>query len=111
LQELDAHKVVLFMKGLPSAPACGFSYKVVSLLAGARVEYRAHNVLVDDALRSGIKAFSSWPTIPQLYVGGEFVGGSDIVEGMATSGELRQLLVDAGAYGEATPPPAPPAGA
>ncbi|GAB0493128.1 hypothetical protein MMPV_004401 [Pyropia vietnamensis] len=110
-EELDAHKVVLFMKGLPSAPACGFSYKAVSLLAAARVEYRAHNVLVDDALRAGIKAYSSWPTIPQLYIGGEFIGGSDIVEAMAASGELRTTLIEAGAYGDATPPPPPPSAA
>ncbi|KAK1860536.1 hypothetical protein I4F81_003125 [Pyropia yezoensis] len=110
-EELDAHKVVLFMKGLPSAPACGFSYKAVSLLAAARVEYRAHNVLADDALRAGVKAYSSWPTIPQLYIGGEFVGGSDIVEAMAASGELREALIEAGAYGDATPPPPPPSAA
>lgn len=99
------------MKGLPSAPACGFSYKAVSLLAAARVEYRAHNVLVDEALRAGVKAYSSWPTIPQLYIGGEFVGGSDIVEAMAASGELRTALIEAGAYGDATPPPPPPSAA
>lgn len=95
--QLNESKVVLYMKGLPSSPQCGFSWKTVQALNTMGVEYRAHNVLVDDDLRQGIKQYSQWPTIPQLYVDGEFVGGCDIVEGMARSGELRTLLTDKGA--------------
>lgn len=94
---LDESNVVLYMKGLPSQPACGFSWRTVQVLNAMGVEYRAHNVLADDDLRQGIKTFGAWPTIPQLYVGGEFVGGCDIVESMARSGELRQVLDKAGA--------------
>lgn len=85
------------MKGLPSAPQCGFSWKTVQILNAMGVEYRAHNVLLDEELRQGIKQYSAWPTIPQVYVDGEFVGGLDIVEGMARSGELKQLLNEKGA--------------
>lgn len=94
---LDESKVVLYMKGLPSQPACGFSWKTVQILNSMGVEYRAHNVLSDDTLRAGIKTYSSWPTIPQLYVDSEFVGGSDIVEVMARSGDLKKLFVECGA--------------
>lgn len=93
---LDESKVVLYMKGLPSQPACGFSWKTVQILNAMGVEYKAHNVLVDEALRQGIKKFSSWPTIPQLYVDGNFIGGCDIVETMARSGDLKATFEEAG---------------
>lgn len=96
--QLTASKVVLYMKGSPSAPACGFSWRTVQVLDALAVPYKSHNVLEDDALREGIKAHSAWPTIPQLYVDGEFVGGCDIVESMARSGELKKLFDDASAY-------------
>lgn len=87
---------MLYMKGLPSAPQCGFSWKTVQILNAMGVEYRAHNVLADDDLRQGIKEFSAWPTIPQVYVDEEFVGGLDIVEGMARCGDLKKLLNEKG---------------
>ncbi|MCL8385631.1 MULTISPECIES: Grx4 family monothiol glutaredoxin [Xanthobacter] len=88
--------VVLFMKGIPAAPQCGFSAAVVQVLAGVGVPYRAVDVLQDPMVREGIKAFSNWPTIPQLYIKGEFVGGCDIVREMFQAGELTQLLADKG---------------
>lgn len=97
-QHLDESKVVLYMKGLPSQPACGFSWKTVQILDALGVEYKAHNVLADQDLRQGIKKFSSWPTIPQLYVDGQFIGGSDIVETMARSGDLQKAFEDAGIF-------------
>ena len=84
--------VVLFMKGVRTAPQCGFSNLVVRVLDHLGVEYRDVNVLADPEIREGIKVFSDWPTIPQLYVKGEFVGGSDIMMEMFESGELQQLL-------------------
>ncbi|KAI0565584.1 Glutaredoxin GRX3 [Gracilaria domingensis] len=102
--QLQESKVVLYMKGLPSYPQCGFSFKVVQILNAIGVEYKAHNVLVDEDLRSGIKTYSSWPTIPQLYVGGEFVGGSDIVEDMARKGELQEMFTKTGAVMGEQPP-------
>ncbi|MDR3469051.1 MAG: Grx4 family monothiol glutaredoxin [Xanthobacteraceae bacterium] len=84
--------IVLFMKGQPSAPQCGFSAAVVNALAGLAVPYASVNVLADMEIREGIKAFSNWPTIPQLYVKGEFIGGADIVREMLASGELAALL-------------------
>lgn len=90
---LDAHPVVLFMKGTPDAPQCGFSARTVQALAAVGVDdYRAVDVLADDDIREGIKLFGSWPTIPQLYIRGELVGGSDIVGQMAESGELQSAL-------------------
>lgn len=86
------HKVVLFMKGNKHFPQCGFSATVVSLLGELGVSYEAKNVLTDPELREGIKVYSEWPTIPQLYVDGEFVGGCDIVRDMHASGELAKLL-------------------
>lgn len=86
------------MKGLPSQPECGFSWKTVQILNAVGVEYKAHNVLVDRSLRKGIKTYSAWPTIPQLYVDGEFIGGCDIVESLARSGELQKALKEAGVY-------------
>jgi len=86
------HDVVLFMKGVPAAPQCGFSGAVVQILGRIGVSYGSVNVLEDGEIREGIKAYSSWPTIPQLYVKGELVGGCDIVREMYQSGELTKLL-------------------
>jgi monothiol glutaredoxin len=100
--EIDANSVVLFMKGTPVFPQCGFSSAVVQVLSHLGVKFKGINVLEDPALRDGIKQFSDWPTIPQLYVKGEFVGGCDIVREMFSSGELQQLLDDKGvAYNKA----------
>lgn len=86
--------VVLFMKGTPLFPQCGFSSKAVAILEHCGVDYESFDVLQDMEVRQGIKAFSDWPTIPQLYVKGEFVGGSDIMGEMFEAGELQQLLAD-----------------
>lgn len=88
--------VVLFMKGTPIFPQCGFSSVVSQVLAHMDVTFESYNVLEDMDLREGIKEFSDWPTIPQLYVKGEFVGGCDIIREMFESGELQQLMVDKG---------------
>jgi monothiol glutaredoxin len=92
--EVKANDVVLFMKGTPQAPMCGFSAQVVQILDHIGVNYKGLNVLESDDLRNGIKTYSNWPTIPQLYVKGEFVGGCDIVREMFQAGELKQLLED-----------------
>jgi len=89
-------RVMLFMKGNPQMPQCGFSAAVVEVLSELGVKFHGINILVDPELRDGIKQFSQWPTIPQLYVKGEFVGGCDIVREMAETGELEQLLKDKG---------------
>ncbi|WEF25735.1 Grx4 family monothiol glutaredoxin [Paracoccus sp. S3-43] len=89
---VDSADVVLFMKGTREMPQCGFSSRVAGVLNYMGVEYRDVNVLADDDIRQGIKDFSDWPTIPQLYVKGEFVGGCDIVTEMTLSGELDQLF-------------------
>ncbi len=89
---LQANRVVLFMKGQPGMPQCGFSAKATGVLEDLGVEYAHVNVLADAEIREGIKVFGSWPTIPQLYIDGELVGGSDIIEQLAGSGELSQLL-------------------
>jgi len=92
-QLVETNKVVLFMKGTPQSPGCGFSHQAAQILRASGVtEYEVRNVLEDDALRSNIKQFSNWPTIPQLYVKGEFVGGSDIMMEMYQAGELEELL-------------------
>ncbi len=88
--------VVLFMKGVPERPQCGFSAGLVQILNHIDVDYVAVNVLQDDGLRQGIKTFSNWPTIPQLYVKGEFIGGSDIVREMYETGELKPFLTEQG---------------
>jgi monothiol glutaredoxin len=93
---LARHDIVLFMKGVPAAPQCGFSQTVVQIMGQLGVRYATFNVLADDEVREGIKAYSSWPTIPQLYVKGEFIGGCDIVREMYASGELQQLIADQG---------------
>ena len=90
------HSVVLFMKGVPEAPQCGFSAQVVQILDHLGADFVGVNVLQNDLLREGIKAYSDWPTIPQLYVKGEFVGGCDIVREMFQNGELKTLLEDKG---------------
>ena len=89
---LQQHRMVLFMKGEPGAPQCGFSARAVAALDGLGAPYAHVDVLADGAIREGIKAYGDWPTIPQLYLGGELVGGSDIIEQMANSGELHALL-------------------
>jgi len=89
---LDANRVVLFMKGEPRAPQCGFSAKAAGVLAGLGIDYAHVDVLSDPEIREGIKAYGDWPTIPQLYIGGELVGGSDIIVQMADSGELHAAL-------------------
>ncbi|MGP1254653.1 Grx4 family monothiol glutaredoxin [Algihabitans albus] len=91
-QDISANDVVLFMKGTPVFPQCGFSAAVVQALSHLGVKFKGINVLEDPGLRDGIKQFSSWPTIPQLYVKGEFVGGCDIVREMFQTGELQELL-------------------
>lgn len=93
---LAEYPVVLFMKGDPQQPRCGFSAVTVQILDHLGVEFVGVDVLQDDALRQGVKTFSDWPTIPQLYVKGEFIGGSDIVREMFQSGELKPLLVEKG---------------
>ena len=90
--DVEANDVVLFMKGTSSMPQCGFSSRVAGVLNYLGVQYKDVNVLADEAVRNGIKSFSDWPTIPQLYVKGEFVGGSDIMMEMFESGELQQLV-------------------
>ena len=94
--EVKNNDVVLFMKGTPQFPQCGFSGQVVQILDYIGVPYKGMNVLENEDLRNGIKAYSSWPTIPQLYVKGEFVGGCDIITEMFQSGELKQMLADKG---------------
>ena len=92
-QLVETNKVVLFMKGTPQNPACGFSHKAAQVLRASGItEYETRDVLEDADLRSNIKQFSNWPTIPQLYVNGEFIGGSDIIIEMYQSGELEELL-------------------
>ena len=94
--EVQDNDVVLFMKGTPIFPQCGFSAAVVQVLNHLGVKYKGIDVLVDPSLRQGIKDFSNWPTIPQLYVKGEFVGGCDIVREMYESGELQDLFQEKG---------------
>ena len=90
--EIQTNDVVLFMKGTPVFPMCGFSAAVVQVLSDLGIKFSSVNVLESDEMREGIKIFSNWPTIPQLYVKEEFVGGSDIVKEMYESGELLELL-------------------
>jgi len=95
-QEIDASDVVLYMKGTPVFPQCGFSAAVVQVLSHMGVKFKGIDILQDPGLRQGVKDFSSWPTVPQLYVKGEFVGGCDIVREMFQSGELETLFKDKG---------------
>ena len=95
-QMVKGHRVVLFMKGTAQFPMCGFSGRAVQVLKACGVkDFETFNVLEDEEVRQGIKAYADWPTIPQLYVNGEFVGGSDIMMEMYQSGELQQLLAKA----------------
>lgn len=91
-QVIKSNDIVLFMKGTPQMPQCGFSQRVCAILAAYKVPYVAINILLDPAVREGIKVYSDWPTIPQLYVKHEFVGGCDIVSEMHENGELTDVL-------------------
>jgi len=93
-KEIDNNNIVLYMKGTSVFPQCGFSAAVVQILSQCGVQYKDVNVLEDNVLRENIKEFTQWPTIPQLYVKGEFIGGCDIVREMYESGELEQLFDD-----------------
>jgi monothiol glutaredoxin len=95
-ETVTSHDVVLFMKGTKSMPQCGFSSRVAGVLNFMGIEFSDVNVLADDEIREGIKDYSDWPTIPQLYVKGEFVGGCDIITEMTLSGELDTLFTDNG---------------
>ena len=94
--EIKSQDVVVFMKGTPTMPQCGFSGQVVQILNYLEVPFKGVNVLADAAMRDGIKAYSNWPTIPQIYVKGEFVGGCDITREMFQSGELQTFLAEKG---------------
>jgi len=89
---VTSNKVVLFMKGSPKFPQCGFSNLATQILDACQAQYTAVDVLADQSIREGIKVYASWPTIPQLYINGEFVGGSDIMRSMYESGELQTML-------------------
>ena len=92
-EQVHGHKVVLYMKGTPQFPQCGFAATAAEILKRCGVDdYLSVNVLADPAIRDGVKSYANWPTIPQLYVGGEFVGGCDIMREMYANGELQQLL-------------------
>lgn len=94
--EVDSNSIVLFMKGTPDFPQCGFSGQVVQILNYLGVDYKGVNVLADDDIRQGIKDYSDWPTVPQLYVKGEFVGGCDIVREMFQASELQNMMTEKG---------------
>ena len=93
---IDTNEVCLFMKGTPDAPQCGFSMAISNMLKILEVNYKGINVLESQSLREGIKEFSDWPTIPQVYIKGEFIGGCDIVKEMYENGELKKILDDKG---------------
>jgi monothiol glutaredoxin len=99
VESIDTHPIVLFMKGSPARPQCGFSAAIVAVLRHYDVPVHAIDVLADPAIRRAIKIYSDWSTIPQLYVGGAFVGGSDIVQEMHATGELAALIAAGGAGG------------
>ncbi len=98
--EVDANDVLLFMKGTPVFPQCGFSAAVIQVLSHLQVKFNSVNVLEDPDIRDGIKQYSDWPTIPQLYVKGEFVGGCDIIREMYETGELKTFLEEKGLHSE-----------
>ena len=100
-QQIQGDDVVLYMKGTPVFPMCGFSAQVVQILSKAGVPFQSYNILDDMELRQGLKKFSDWPTFPQLYVRGELVGGCDIVREMAEAGELEQMLAEKGVAAKA----------
>ena len=91
-QDITEHPVMLYMMGTPESPQCGFSSKVTEILNGHGITFGSKDVLADENLREGIKEFSNWPTVPQLYINGKFVGGCDIITELAGSGELKKLL-------------------
>jgi monothiol glutaredoxin len=91
---IDKNDVCLFMKGVPDAPQCGFSMTVSNILKHLDVKFEGINVLTNEEIRNGIKVYSDWPTIPQLYIKGEFIGGCDIIKEMFEKGELKELLVN-----------------
>ena len=95
-EHINTNEVCLFMKGTPDAPQCGFSMAVSNILKILEVKYKGVNVLENQELREGVKVFSDWPTIPQLYIKNEFVGGCDIIKEMYESGELKKMLEDKG---------------
>ena len=95
-KEIESNEICLFMKGTPDAPQCGFSMAVTNMLKLLEVNFQSVNVLEDQNIREGIKVFSDWPTIPQLYIKKEFVGGCDIVKEMYENGELKKVLDDKG---------------
>jgi monothiol glutaredoxin len=101
-QQISGDSVVLYMKGTPVFPMCGFSAQVVQVLSSTGVPFQSYNILDDQELREGLKRFSNWPTFPQLYVDGELVGGCDIVREMYETGELQQLLSEKGVPARAT---------
>jgi len=91
-KDIESNHVILFMKGSKMMPVCGFSARVVAILNELGIDYETRNVLDDDSLRQGIKEFSNWPTIPQLYISGKFIGGCDIVTELHAKGELQKLI-------------------
>lgn len=91
-QQLASHPIVLYMKGTPDFPQCGFSGRAVHILRECEADFASYNVLEDSELREGIKQFGNWPTIPQLYINGELIGGSDIMTELFQSGELKEML-------------------
>ncbi len=93
-QQITENQVMLYMKGTPQFPQCGFSSKAVSILKACNIEFGSVNVLEHPEIRDGIKEFSNWPTIPQLYIQGNFIGGSDIMSEMYESGELQELIAE-----------------
>jgi monothiol glutaredoxin len=95
-QTVKSHDVVLFMKGSPAAPRCGFSANAAGILSGTGVPFHTVDVLSDEAIREGVKEYSNWPTIPQIFVHGQFVGGSDILAELHASGELHKMLASKG---------------
>ena len=107
-QMLSGSQVFLFMKGTPESPQCGFSYKVTDILKSWNVPFQSFDVLSDESIRQGIKDYANWPTIPQLYINKEFIGGSDIVDEISSNGELGDLLKEAFPEKEFSPP-SPPA--
>lgn len=101
-QQIEDNPIMLYMKGTPGQPQCGFSAKVVQVLSACGEKFASFNVLEDESIREGIKVYSSWPTIPQLYVNGEFIGGCDIICEAFEAGQLQRILKTAGLKSEST---------
>jgi monothiol glutaredoxin len=93
-EQISSHKIMLYMKGTPQFPQCGFSGKTTQILQAVGAEFGSVDVLADPEIREGIKAYSNWPTIPQLYINGEFVGGCDIITELFEKGDLQKMVVD-----------------